>query len=104
MTFGQTATEKKKITFFLLFNSMTSSFENSQWKIAEIACSQKQEPMAQIVFICILLTEVGAKYISAEKRSISALPDVQLIRIWIILISLKRGQENTSTILVLMET
>ena len=83
---------------------MTSSFENSQWKIAEIAYSQKQEPMAQIVFIYIPLTEVGVKYISAEKRSISTLTDVQLIRIWITLISLKRGQENASTILVLMET
>ena len=51
------------------------------------------------VTISIPLTGIGVK--GAVKRAEFAMPDVQLVRIWITLQSFKMGQENRSTTLVL---
>ena len=47
------------------------------------------------------LKEIGVKGIGAVMRVESAMPDVQLVRVWITLQSFKIKQENISTMSVL---
>lgn len=51
--------------------------------------------------ISIPLTEIRVKGTSTVKRGESAIPNVQLIRIWITLLSFKMGEKNISTMLML---
>ena len=53
------------------------------------------------VTISIPLTEIAVKGACAVKRGESAMPDIQLVRIWITLQSFQMGLENINTTLVL---